>query len=109
MSAASYNRGTRVIRAQIDDALPSETAVLFSDLLGYSIAHDGAVPFQDTVIRFGPCVGQVSLMNRQKGGWSELSFTYGSLWELVRAWRIAIVGTGRDEYGEFLRVIPVPR
>jgi hypothetical protein len=108
MGAAAYNRGTAAIRAQLDAAAQPPEMVLFNDLLAEALKHRGAVPFQATVVRFGPSDGEVSIMNREAGGWGQRSYTYSSLWALVREWSVAFVGAGEDEHGRFLRVVPAP-
>jgi hypothetical protein len=76
------------------------------DLTAYSARHAGTVPFAATVVRFGPGLEEVSLMNRPTGGWRQRSYTYESLWALARAWRLVFTAFGQDEHSQFIRVEP---
>lgn len=108
MGVAAYNRGSAVIGRQIYGETPFALAILLTDLSLFSAAQDGAVCFEPTVVRFGPAAGEFSLMNRQARGWGERSYTYDSLWQLARTWRLAFVGgIESDAHGAFLRVVPV--
>jgi len=108
MGAAAYNRGTRAISAQIDRERPSSGLQLLRDLTAYSGTHARCVPFADTVIRFGPTPGLVTLMNRQAGGWRQRGYEYRSLWTLARAWRLVFLRLDADEHGRYVAVAPQP-
>lgn len=82
---------------------------LLDDLTRYSKRHDGSVAFQPTVVRFGPGQNEVSIMNRQGGGWGERAYTYTSLWALARHWRLRFVAFGRDKVSRLIVVDPLPR
>jgi hypothetical protein len=108
MGVAAYNRGSAVISRRITDEEPSHLARLLADLTRHSEQNDGVVGFAPTVVRFGPAEGEVSIMNRQAGGWGARSYTYRSLWHLARRWGVAFVGgIERDAHGRFLRVVPL--
>lgn len=83
------------------------TETTLRELTEFSARHNGTVAFDPTVIRFGPGRCEVSLMNRQAGGWGEFSFTYQSLWTVARIWRLRFVAMGEDEHGTFVRVEPM--
>jgi len=109
MGAAAYNRGSRAISAQLDRELPDHTRLLFRDLAEVAAAHADAIPFMAGVVRFGPRAGEVSIMDRPDRGWGEYAYTYPTLWALVRRWRVAFVGMGRDDCSRFLAFVPLPR
>lgn len=106
MGAASYRRGSAAIRAGIDREQTPAELLLLRDLTAFSARQKGTTPFAETVIRFGPQAGEVSLMSRQRAGWGAYSYSYPSVWRLAREWRLAFVGFGQDEHGRFLRVVP---
>jgi len=109
MGIAAYNRGSALLARRIDEEQPSHLARLLSDLSAYSAKENGVELLGPTVVRFGPADGEVSIMDRQDGGWRAYAHTYRSLWHLARRWRVAFVGVERDEHGKFLRVVPVGR
>lgn len=109
MGAAAYNRGSKAISEQIDRERPSAELTILRDLTEFSAAHDGIVPFADTVVRFGPAEGEVSLMNRQRGGWGQRGVSYDSLWALAKHWRLVFLDFGQDEHGRYVRVAPAAR
>lgn len=82
-------------------------AAILRDLSEYSARHDGTVPFAASVVRFGPREGEVSLMNRQEGGWAQRSYTYATVWALAREWRLVFLEFGKDEHSRFIRVAPL--
>lgn len=79
---------------------------LFADLNLTAKRSGGTTPFIQTVVRFGPRPGEYTLMNRQVNGWGQRGYTYGSLWELCRDWRIRFTGVGFDAHSVFFRVEP---
>lgn len=108
MSAASYNRGTAALIARLDAEARPNDARLLDDLSSVSAANDGAVPFGPTVVRI-TARGEACLMNKEETGWRSSCYSYRSLWEFARYWRVVFTGIGRDEHSLFFRVVPVPR
>jgi len=106
MGVAAYNRGTKALQDAIDRERPTQDMQLLRDLSAFSLRHGGRVLFQATVVRFGPSVGEVSLMNREQRGWGERSYTYDSLWSLARCWKLVFIGFGVDAHSRFARVAP---
>lgn len=107
MGAAAYNRGTKLISAQLDAAQPSADARKYTDLTNLSAKSATRMIWLPTVVRF--TAGEVHLMSRQDRGFGEFSYSYDSLWQLFGEWRLAIVGEGSDKHGRFLRVVPIPK
>ena len=85
------------------------TSAILRDLSAHSARHDGTVGFAPTVVRFGPCAGEFSIMNRQGRGWAERCYTYQSVWTLASEWRLTFLELGKDEHSDFIRVAPLPR
>lgn len=109
MSAASYNRGSRVISRQLDDSLPPAELQIMRDLSEVSALNDGIVPLGPTVVRLGPRAGEAAIMNKREGGWRSFAYSYSSIWQLAREWRLVFVGMGEDEHSRYFEVVPLPK
>lgn len=94
---------------QATAGMPSRESQLYTDLARWSEAHDGAVLFASTVVRWDPHRKEWVLMNRKDRGWGEYGYPFKTLWKLVERFRLVIVGEGRDAYGEYLSVEPIPK
>jgi len=111
MGIAAYNRGSAVIRRQIQaDYDKGRDADLFFELTDLS-AQVGQVEFgAESGIRFDS-KGRPWLMNRLRDGWGEYGIVYPSrgLRAIAKKWRLWFVGWSRDAHGEFILVAPLPR
>lgn len=107
MGTAAYNRGSRVLRMQLDREQPSHEMLTFRDLSERSAAGNGRKLGSATVIRWDEH-GSPWLMNRADKGWGEFGLPYPSLWSIAKTWRMVFIGSGRDEHGRFVGVEPLP-
>ena len=107
MGAAAYNRGTALIRRQIDATQTSGDATLLRDLTKHSANKATVRIFEPTVVRFDGR-GNAWLMHRARRGWGEYGVPFRTLWAIAGEYRLAFVGIGRDEHSQFVAVEPLP-
>jgi hypothetical protein len=103
----TLREGDGTASAQCIECANIERAELLAALTAESTAHNGIVAFAATVVRFGPRDGEFSIMNRQRGGWGASCYTYASLPEVAKAWRLTWRSFDRDEHSRFIRVEPL--
>lgn len=106
MGIAAYNRGTAVLRRQIDASLPSSEEILLHDL--NAVRKGGIVLFGPTVIRRAED-GLWWVMNHPEKGWASYGRYYPTLWAIAREYAFDFLGFGQDEHSMYVAVQPAAK
>ncbi len=99
MGIAAYNRGTRLLRRQIDEQFDHDVDVV--NRLN-SLPRGEATILQATVVRSDK--GRWWIMDNEVEGWGAFGYPFDSLSALFARFNVYITGCGQDATSFFYRV-----
>lgn len=97
MGIAAYNRGSAVLRREIDGRMPDLNMEVLRRLNTYPRGTSRL--FQKTVVR--SLNGRWILMNRKESGFASFGYEYASLAALFAEWNVFVTGCGTDAHSFF--------
>lgn len=97
MGVTAYNRGTALLRRQLDEEMPDHDMGVLRMLNTYPRGNRRL--FEKTVAR--SLNGKWVLMNRKEGGFASFGYEYASLKDMFAVWDVFVTGCGKDKHSFF--------